>query len=99
MPNFFIPLDLSIRFTLVFLRIAGIVVFVPFYNHRAFPNIIKIALSIVITFTVFPVLNLQDFVTPLDAISLVLVAVREVFIGFVIGFAAQLVFTCIQFGG
>lgn len=99
MPNFFIPLDLSIRFTLVFFRIVGIVVFVPFYNHRAFPNIIKIALSIVITFTVFPVLNLQGFTVPLDAISLVLVAVREVLIGFVIGFAAQLVFTGIQFGG
>ena len=99
MPNFFIPLDLSIRFTLVFLRIVGIVVFVPFYNHRAFPNIIKMALSIVLTFTVFPVLNLQGFTVPLDVISLVLVAVREVLIGFVIGFASQLVFIGIQFGG
>lgn len=98
MPNFFIPLDLSIRFTLVFLRIVGIVVFVPFYSHSAFPNVIKISLSIIITFAVFPILNLQGFTTPLGAISLVLVAVREVLIGFVIGFAAQLVFTGIQFG-
>ena len=99
MPNFLISVDYFVRFILVFFRISGILVFAPFFNHSAFSTPLRITLALVISFITFPLLAIQAFTPPTAAIELILAVARELMVGLVIGFAAQLIFVGIQFAG
>ena len=98
MPDF-LTVDYFVRFVLVFFRIGGIIVFVPFYNHRIFSSPIKISLALIVSFITFPLLAVQTFTPPREVIGLILAVLSELMIGFVIGYAAQLLFTGVQFAG
>ena len=99
MPDFLIPVDSFIRFVLVFFRIGGILVFAPFYNQRVFSASIKISLALVFSFMTFPLLVVQTFTPPREVIAMAFAILRELMIGIVIGYAAQLLFTGIQYAG
>ena len=94
-----IPIDYFVRFMLVFFRVGSIFVFVPFFNQRFIPTRIKIAAGLMLSIVVFPLLTSEAFIPPADTISLVLAVIREVLIGLVIGFTAQLFFAGVQYAG
>jgi flagellar biosynthetic protein FliR len=99
MPDFLIPVDDFVRFILVFFRIGSIFVFAPFFNHRVIPARIKIAAGLMLSLVVFPLLSVAEFTPPKEAVSLILAVIRELMIGLVIGFTAQLFFAGVQYAG
>ncbi len=99
MPSFPIAVDYFVRFLLVFFRMGGIIFFVPFYNSRIFAAQIKISLALILSFIIFPLLAVQSFTPPEEPITLLFAVIRELMVGLIIGYAAQLLFTGVQFAG
>jgi len=97
--GFTLPVDYFVRFMLIFFRLGGIIVFAPFFNHRSFPTLVRISLTLFLSLIVSPIVTDQTFVSLISIYSFFLAIFRELMIGFVIGFCAQLLFTGIQFGG
>lgn len=85
-------------FILVFLRVSAMVAAIPVFGDSAVPVRIKGALSCLISFLLFPLVPSPPPLTS-DFPPLILGMAGEVLIGFIIGFAARLVFAGIQFAG
>jgi len=80
-------------FTIVFFRTASILFFSPVFNQTGLPMQIKISLSLVVAFVVFPVVNnSQQIALPDSVIPFILLIFKEIAIGFVIGYGATLAF-------
>ncbi|CAM3062922.1 flagellar type III secretion system protein FliR [Paenibacillus taichungensis] len=82
---------------LMFCRIASFFVTAPVFSARNVPNSIKIGLSAFVTFTVYMVYGI-DQVVPTD-LSYILLVIREILIGLLLGFVAYLLMTAIQTAG
>ena len=86
-------------FILVLLRVSAIIVLMPVFGDQTVPARIKAAISLVISFLIFPVLSLP----PLPATdNLILTLVRmggEIFVGAAIGFSARIIFAAVQMAG
>ena len=80
---------------LAFLRIVTVFYFLPVIGNRAIPTQLRVALAIVITFTLWPLIaysfekNTQIF--HWDIWTLAFLTVQEVFFGFTFGFAAKFI--------
>ena len=87
-------------FLLVFVRIAGMIFLLPVFGATNVPITIKIGLSAVLTVLCFPLMALKGPVAlPPHIIMFVIMVLKEIAIGLIIGFAASLLFTVIQFAG
>jgi flagellar biosynthetic protein FliR len=88
-------------FSLVFTRIVAIVAFLPIFGSLNVPSKIKVALSLVLALIIYPLvqpgvdLSVTEVGLPLFAVS----AVKEIFIGILIGFTASFIYAAIQFAG
>ncbi len=97
-------LDLTLQefliFVLCLLRMAGIVVFAPFFGGEDFPRRARIGLAALLALVVYPhaAATVQGPLQ-LDWWTLVVLTAREVFVGVVIGYAASLVFAGAQLAG
>lgn len=89
-------------FTLVLIRISGILVFAPVLGSMAVPMRIKVMLALVLTAAVFPaVLNagwLEAGLEPNNLFGLGLAVMTELLIGLSMGFALMLMFVGVQVG-
>ncbi len=84
-------------FAVVLFRVAGIMVFAPFFNSGAVPAPVKAAVSLVTALMLAPLV-------PAPAVGgglpgLLLVVAGEAFIGMVLGLAASFLFAALQFAG
>lgn len=82
---------------LMFCRIASFFVTAPVFSARNVPNSLKIGLSAFVTFTVYMVYGI-DQVVPTD-LSYILLVIREILIGLLLGFVAYLLMTAVQTAG
>jgi len=87
------------QFLLVFFRISGLVIFAPIFGSKMLPAMLKIGMSLILAIILFPLLPKENFQPTGETYAFALMVFRELSIGFIIGFAAQLVFTGIQIGG
>lgn len=87
--------DLLARFGIVFLRMSGLVAFLPVFGSQLVPVRGRIALAIVMTAVVMPIAT-PVLVLPVGLWGWALVAAREIFIGVCIGLAARMVFAGIE---
>ena len=67
--GFTLPVDYFVRFMLIFFRLGGIIVFAPFFNHRSFPTLVRISLTLFLSLIVFPIVTDQNFVSPTSIYS------------------------------
>ncbi len=79
-------------FTIVLFRTASILFFSPIYNQIGLPITIKIGLSVVVAFVIFPTINSPLHTLPESLLTFVFMIFKEIAIGFVIGYGATLVF-------
>lgn len=90
-------------FLLVFFRVGGILIFAPLFNYKTIPAQLKIALTLVISIIVFPVVSGTFTGVPpgnsLNIFSVALSVLRELAIGMVLGFASQMVFSGAKLAG
>ena len=86
-------------FAIVFFRTASVLFFSPIFNQSGLPTMIKIGLSLVVAFAIFPVVNNTPLTIPNSSIHFVLLVFKEIAIGFVIGYGATLTFGAFVMAG
>lgn len=84
-------------FLLIFCRITSFFVVAPVFSSRGVPNTFKIGLGFFISFIVFLSYGMSQTIVP-DA-EYVLVLLREILIGLMMGFVAYLFFSVVQTAG
>lgn len=83
---------------MIFMRMSGCIMFNPILGRRNIPNIFKIGLSLILslfTYQAIPTKTLQIH----SFLTFFLLSIRELFIGFIIGFVLQLFMSVIVMGG
>jgi flagellar biosynthetic protein FliR len=86
-------------FLLVLVRITGVMMVAPVFGSQTVPVPVKIFLSLLLALLFFPLVRGQGAAVPSDAAALTLAVAGELAVGFLIGFAAALLFAGVQFGG
>lgn len=80
---------------IAFLRVATVLFFLPIFGGDGVPVRVRVLLALVMTIAVWPVASIegQAFASNqnLDATSLAIITIREVFLGFTIGFSCRIV--------
>jgi len=86
-------------FILIFARVASLVAVAPVFGHPGVPVQMKAALSIFISFVLYPIVNRHPLQIDVQVLSFAVIVLKEVFTGLVIGFATNLLFAGVQFAG
>ena len=86
-------------FFLVFLRVGGILMFMPVFDSKSIPAIFKIALAFATSIVLFPMLDLAPLPVMSSVFTMGIRVVGEILIGVVIGFSVKLIFAGIQLAG
>ena len=88
-----------VRFAIVLSRVAGIMVFAPFFNGRAIPAQVRIFLALIITLTLAPALSLGRIPAGYGINQMVSAAIGEIILGMVLGLTASFVFAGMEMAG
>lgn len=96
-----VTLNQFLVFTLILLRMGGVVVFAPFFGGDTFLRRARIGLVVFLSFCVYgrAEATLGGMDLPTSLIDLGLLAIREVLVGLAVGYAGSLVFTGAQLAG
>ena len=87
-----------IQLLLVFARISGAVFFNPLLGRKNVPAIARVGLTMVLTLCVYPLVDRVDL--GIDrAFVFIIVALKELFVGFAVGFIMQLVMSTVITAG
>lgn len=87
----------------VLLRLLGLFLLAPAFNHKSIPAVIKIVLAFSMALALYPVIRPYLSPFPTDFYGIIALAVRETLIGFFLGFsihiAVESIHTAAQFIG
>lgn len=86
-------------FLLVFVRVLGLLLIIPFFGNRSIPYMTKVALTLFISVIVISTLPVQASVSSTDPVNFALAVGKEFFVGFVLGFGAYMVFSVLSLTG
>ncbi|MFQ5962967.1 MAG: flagellar biosynthetic protein FliR [Candidatus Scalinduaceae bacterium] len=86
-------------FIIVLFRTAGVLFFSPIFNQTSLPLIVKVGLALAITIAIFPAVNSSQQTLPDSMLAFIFIIFKEIAIGFIIGYAATLVFEAFVFAG
>ncbi len=86
-------------FLLILLRVSVMLVVAPIFGHRFYLARAKIGLAFAVSLVVYPLLAGQQLQVPTALIPYILVMVREVIMGLILGYVILLLFVGIQFAG
>lgn len=86
-------------FTLVLIRISGICVVAPFFGGEQVAKRIRALLALIITFVVFPTISFPQLEVPSSVPIILFVTLKELLLGFFIGFIPTAIFYGFQMGG
>lgn len=88
-----------IVYFILLIRVATIVVTVPFLGFESIPLQVKAGLSLVLALLLFPVIDQSHLRIPLEMVPFIVMVMNEVLIGMVIGFVMGIIFVGVQFAG
>ncbi len=88
-----------VRFAVVLFRVAGIMVFAPFFSSHSIPYQVRVVLTLVATMALVPALPLGRLPAELTLRSAVGMAAGEAVFGLVLGLAALFIFAALQLAG
>ena len=94
-----IPIADFIIVLLIFLRILSAFVASPIYGHQAIPPLVKVFLSLVISYIVFLTIDKSQIVVEYNMGWIFTNAVKEIINGVIIGFMLNFVFHGISYSG
>ena len=83
-------------FFLALTRILATIIHVPVLGGRAIPNQVRIGLGLVLTICLVPWQNIPEATTIVGFLPFTLAIGKEILIGTLVGFAAELVFGAVQ---
>lgn len=85
--------DMILKWSMIFIRCGSILFFLPIFGDEQVPARIRIFLSIGCAFLLYPVVpssKILSSVTSLELMTMSLVLLKEIFVGFTIGFVARM---------
>jgi len=95
-----IPSETSVlAFVLVLCRIGALMMIAPMLSSRSVPMRVKAIFAIVVSLIVMPMIDQPDNLASMEVGAIVVAMVKEILIGFAIGFAAAVVVFAWQIGG
>lgn len=86
-------------FILILVRVAGIIFMMPVLSAKGVPNITKIGLCLLVSLILLPLVHIAPAIATENILSLAILLVKELLLGFVLGLLLKLVFTGIQIAG
>jgi flagellar biosynthetic protein FliR len=86
-------------FILIFARVASLIAVAPVFGHPGVPVQLKVALSIFTAFVLYPIVNHHPPHIEVQLLSFMVLVLKEVVTGLIIGFATSLLFAGVQFAG
>jgi flagellar biosynthetic protein FliR len=86
-------------FAVVLFRVAGIVVFAPFYNGSAFPAQVKVILPLIVAMTLAPMVPQAQLPSVYGLAQVTAAVLGEALIGMVLGLVASFIFGGLQLAG
>lgn len=81
---------------LIIVRVSAFFVSVPFFSYRTIPPQIRIALAVILSWTMYYTLNIEAI--PIDG-NYILLILKEAIIGLMIGLVAYIIMTVVQIAG
>jgi len=96
---FGISLDNVVVLALTTFRIGGMFLAAPILGHSAIPPTVKIILSLVLGYFIYPFAASQPLPMDGNLLGLLTLAVKEFLLGIIIGFLFQIIFLGVEFGG
>jgi flagellar biosynthesis protein FliR len=93
-----LTVDQLLLFLMAFIRIATMIAVFPVLGSRSTPTTVKAGLSLILTMIMFPLLAPRVVDIPTGIMSFSIVAIKEVLVGLILGFAAGIFFGIIQYG-
>jgi flagellar biosynthetic protein FliR len=93
------PLAEVLRFAIVFLRVAGIMVFAPLFSSYSIPFQVRAFFALVCSLAVLPALPLDQVPLGLTLGSIPGLAAGELIFGLVLGLATFFIFAALQLAG
>ncbi len=88
-----------VTFVLVFLRVASLMVTAPIVGHQAVPVAVKLAVSLFVAYVMLPIVAAQSSGIDTRLAAVVVLALKEVLVGAILGFATGLLFSGVQYAG
>ncbi|MEW6754754.1 MAG: flagellar biosynthetic protein FliR [Candidatus Latescibacterota bacterium] len=86
-------------FLLVLLRVSALLIVAPIFGHRLYLARAKVGLAFMVSLVLFPLVAQQHVPPPAHLLPYALMALREVAMGLILGFAVLLLFIGVQFAG
>lgn len=86
-------------FLLIFARMSGCVFFNQIFGRGNLPVILKISLSLMLAITVYGILPPADDIVITSLLEYGLIILREVFLGYIIGYIISMFFSIVVIGG
>jgi len=83
---------------LIFIRISGIIFTAPFFGSTIIDNRVKIFFSLILAILVYHLVPVVNF-TNINTVLLLLIIIKELLIGIMIGMIGRFLFVGVQFGG
>jgi flagellar biosynthetic protein FliR len=93
-----VSLDLLYSGMMVFIRAGGLLALLPVFSGQSVPVQIRLAVALLLAYLAGAQVHLIGAV-PVDMIQFITAAVREMFIGLLMGFSIRLIFHAIEFAG
>ena len=87
-------------FLLLLTRVSGLFVAAPFFGSMNVPQTIRVGATVAISFAIFPAVDAMGAVAaPATVLGFAIAVIRELFIGWLIGFVAYVSFAAINMAG
>ncbi len=86
-------------FFLVLVRMTGLFIMAPVFAHASVPAQVKAWFAFAVTLVVYPMVSQTPISVPGEVTELALAIVRELLVGFVVGYVALLLFAAAQYAG
>jgi flagellar biosynthesis protein FliR len=86
-------------FVVVLFRVAGVMIFAPFYSSGAFPSQIKVIIPLVLAFTLAPMVPQGQLPADFGLAQVIPGVLGEALIGMVLGLTASFIFGGLQLAG
>lgn len=87
--------DLEIFF-LIFVRVTSILLLAPVFSYKSIPAMVKILLSVVMAFVLYPLVKGYVHVNITNAVELAVIIIREILLGASLAFCIQFVWAGIE---
>lgn len=84
---------------LIFVRIISAFSAAPIYNHQAIPAVVKVFISLVISYIIFLSANSPKIQVEINLIWIAVNVLKEVISGLIIGFSINMIFYAVSFAG